>query len=199
MANKLAGQRAKFSRAKSIYYTTSDPIQKERAAYLMAEVIFQAPLFGFTEEEVTQGEDVPRRVREIVEELPPEPAPIPDDDGENYELSLHQSVDTADCVFLGEGEEAVYAYTYGCTPDRIKVGSSTKDVVARVAAQVSTSTPDKPKLVLVIYTENCTLLERTIHGYFRLRNKEIAGGGAEWFLATKEEVIDAYEAVYPTA
>ena len=60
MANKLAGQRAKFSRARAIYYTASDEKQRQRAVQLMAEVLAEAPSNDFSENDVTQGEDVPR-------------------------------------------------------------------------------------------------------------------------------------------
>jgi hypothetical protein len=59
MANKLAGQRAKFSRARAIFYSTSDEAQRHRATQLMAEVLAEAPANRFTEDDVTQGEDVP--------------------------------------------------------------------------------------------------------------------------------------------
>jgi hypothetical protein len=53
MANKLAGQRAKFSRARAIFYSTSDDAQRHRDAELMAEVLAEAPVNGFTEDDVT--------------------------------------------------------------------------------------------------------------------------------------------------
>jgi hypothetical protein len=43
MANKLAGQRAKLSRARVIFYSPSDDPQRQRAAKLMAEVLADAP------------------------------------------------------------------------------------------------------------------------------------------------------------
>jgi hypothetical protein len=64
MSNKLAGQRAKFSRARAIFYTTPDESQRDRAVRWMGEVLRDAPANGFTEAEVTQGEDVPDRVRD---------------------------------------------------------------------------------------------------------------------------------------
>ena len=65
LANKLAGQRAKFSRARAIY-TTSDEGQRRRAAELIAEVLAEAPGNGFAEAEVTQGENVPGEARDLI-------------------------------------------------------------------------------------------------------------------------------------
>ena len=59
MANKLAGQRAKFTSARARYYTSSDERQRERAVQLMAEVLIEAPSNNFTVKMVTQGGDVP--------------------------------------------------------------------------------------------------------------------------------------------
>jgi hypothetical protein len=56
MANKLAGQRAKFSKARAIFYSTSDDTQRHHAAELMTEVLAEAPFNDFTEDEVTQGD-----------------------------------------------------------------------------------------------------------------------------------------------
>jgi hypothetical protein len=63
MSSKLAGQRAKFSRAKRDFSSTSDETGRLRAAQKMAEVIAQAPANGFTEADVTQGEEVPEDAR----------------------------------------------------------------------------------------------------------------------------------------
>ena len=56
MANKLAGQRAKFSRARATFYGASDEKQCRRAIELMAEVLVAAPANGFSEDLVTQDE-----------------------------------------------------------------------------------------------------------------------------------------------
>ncbi len=47
MANKLAGQRAKFSRGRAIYFTSSEESQRRRAVQLMAEVLVEAPANNF--------------------------------------------------------------------------------------------------------------------------------------------------------
>jgi hypothetical protein len=193
MANKLAGQRAKFSRAKAIFYSTSDDAQRYRAAELMAQVLAEAPANGFTEDDVTQGEDVPDDARQLSSRLPVEPPAIEDPDA--LVVALQATVDTADVLEIGQGDEFVYAYGYRCAPDRLKIGSCSGDVIARIAAQIGTGTPDKPVLLLRIRTHDCRALERTLHGMLRLKGKQIAGAGAEWFLATRDELIAAHEKI----
>jgi len=188
MANKLAGQRAKFSRAKAIFYSSGDDAPRQRAAQLMAEVLADAPGNGFTEDQVTQGEDVPDEVRRL--SIPPG-SRTTDEDPDKLVAALATMVDTTEAHEVGQGDEYVYAYGYRCAPDRLKIGSCSGDPVARIAAQISTGTPDKPILLLRIRTHDCRALERTLHGMFRLKGKQIAGAGAEWFIATRDEVVAA--------
>ena len=192
MANKLAGQRAKFSRARAIFYTASDQSQRDRAAQLMAEVIAEAPANGFSEEDVTQGADVPSEARQLAAVLDSKPA---EEDPDELVNELLLSVDASNVLEVGEGIESVYAYGYRCAPDRIKIGSCAGDVIARIAAQISTATPDKPVLLVTIRTHDCRVLERTLHGIFRLKGRQVKGAGAEWFIATADEVVAAYEKV----
>jgi hypothetical protein len=48
-------------------------------------------------------------------------------------------------------------------------------------------------LLLTIRTHDCRALERVLHGIFRLKGRKIAGAGAEWFIALRDEVIAAHE------
>lgn len=192
MANKLTRQRAKFSRARAIYYTTDDQAQRRRAAELMAQVLADAPANGFTETDVTQGEDVPAETRELVGMVAPSAS---DNDPDRLLAALQTTSDTSMARRFGEGSETVYAYGYGCTPDRLKIGLCTGDPVARIAAQISTGTPDKPVLLVEMKTHDCRALERALHAVFRLKGRRVAGAGAEWFIATPEEVVDAYSRV----
>lgn len=194
MANKLAGQRAKFSRARAIFYSTSGEAQRHRAAELMAEVLAEAPANGFTEDDVTQGEDVPDEARQLSTRRPIE-GPASEDDPDALVAALQTTVDTDDVREIGEGDEFVYAYGYRCAPDRLKIGSCSGDALARIAAQIGTGTPDKPVLLLRIRTHDCRALERILHGMFRLKGKQIPGAGAEWFIATRDDLIHAYEKV----
>ena len=196
MANKLAGQRAKFSRARAIYYGTSDELQRQRAAELMAEVLVDAPGNGFSVDEATQGEDVPDEVRRLAE-APRPPAAVSEDDADKLLVELQTIVDTSDTVEIGQGAEAVYAYGYRCAADRLKIGSCAGDVVARIAAQIGTGTPDRPTLLLKIATSDCRALERVLHGIFRLLGRRVEGAGAEWFIATRDEVVAAYARMFP--
>ncbi len=131
MANKLAGQRAKFSRARAIFYTGSDESQRDRAAQLMAEVIAEAPANRFSEEDVTQGEDVPREARQLAAALDSKPV---EEDPDELISELLLSVDASNVLEVGQGNESVYAYGYRCAPDRLKIGSCSGDVVARARA-----------------------------------------------------------------
>ena len=195
MANKLAGQRAKFSRARATYFTSSDKSQRRRAIQLMAEVLVEAPVNKFTEEMVTQGEDVPDKVRRFLSSINT-PLNAADDNDDELVGKLREAIDTSDLIQIGEGDQFVYVYVYGygygyhCAPDRLKIGSCTGNVLARVAAQIGTSTPDKPAVLLAIKTHDCRALERALHGIFRLRGKKVSGAGAEWFIVTREEIAE---------
>ncbi|MDF2096650.1 GIY-YIG nuclease family protein [Aquibaculum arenosum] len=193
MANKLAGQRAKFSRARSLYFTAPDDDARSRAIELMAEVLQLAPSLGFTEDMVTQGEDVPDVVRERLHHQTWQSAV--DEDPDQLVEGLAGAVDTSDLMEAGSGSEWVYAYGYACAPDRLKIGSSTGDVVARVAAQIGTGTPDKPRLLLKIAIADCRALERALHGILRVRGLQIEGAGSEWFRVQRDELLSLYTAI----
>jgi hypothetical protein len=192
MANKLAGQRAKFSRARAIYYTATEDAQRQRAVRLMAEVLADAPANGFTKDEVTQGEEVPDEVR-LAHGV--RSASIAGEDADQLVEELRETVDSASALEIGEGSEFVYAYGYRCAPDRLKIGRCSGDVVARIAAQIGTGTPDKPVLLLLIRTHDCRALERTLHGILQVHGKKISGAGAEWFITTPDEVVAAHQRI----
>lgn len=188
MASKLAGQRAKFSRARASYYTSADDEQRRRAVRLMAEVLVDAPSSGFSEDDVTQGEDVPTDARLLIPTLERGSAPTPEDN-DSLVRELLSAVDTSSATTIGQGDQFVYAYGYRCIPDRLKIGSCMTDVVSRVAAQIGTSTPDRLALMLTIRTHDCRALERVLHGVLRLDGRQVAGAGAERFVATLDEVV----------
>jgi hypothetical protein len=194
VANKLAGQRAKFSRARAIFYTTADNTQRQRAIQLMAEVLANAPAIGLSEEELTQGAEVPKEVRQLAKG-PVGGASQAAEDDEQLVAALGTAVDASDVREVGEGTEFVYAYGYGCAPDWLKIGSTTGDVMTRIAAQIGTGTPDKPRLRLTIRTHDCRALEKALHSILRFKGRQVAGAGAEWFIASQEEVLDLYERI----
>jgi hypothetical protein len=191
MANKLAGQRAKFTKALADYQRTDDENKKRGAARRMAEVLTEAPANGFTEIEVTQGAEIPDEVRRLVEGGINSNGPSSDDPDQLTE-ELQQTVDTSDFQETGDGNQCVYAYGYRCAPDRLKVGRSDGDVINRIARQISTGTPDKPTLVLVIRTGDCRGLEKAIQGVLQVRGRKIIGGGDEWYITTRDELLQIH-------
>ena len=199
MAHKLAGQRAKFSRARAQYYTSSNEASRQRAILRMSEVIDYAPGLGFTEEQVTQGEDIPdevrRHLRSTGSEVIEDALECSVDDTKDDVTELDETVDISDLKEVGEGTQFVYAYGYACAPDRMKIGRCEGDVKARVAAQIGTGTPDKPSVYLIIRTEDCAALERVLHGIFRLRGRRVSGAGAEWFTVSRDEILEVFDNV----
>jgi len=61
MANKRAGQKMKYNKAFTDYNRTDDEGKKLNALRLMATVIRDAPLNGFSENDVTDGKDIPAK------------------------------------------------------------------------------------------------------------------------------------------
>jgi hypothetical protein len=188
----LAGQRAQFTWALNQYNITDDPDEKDKFARRMAKYIAAAPNYGFTAEQVTQKQSYPAAE---VEKYLGDFGSIdePDISEESAIQNLKQKVDTSDVVKIGEGTGAVYAYGYQCAPDRLKIGSTDADTEQRIAAQIFTSTPDKPVLFLEIRTHKCRALEKAIHGILETRNKKVFGGGDEWFKTNREEVLEVYK------
>jgi T5orf172 domain len=191
----LPGQRASFTWALNQYkLAEDDEDKKEHFTKLMAKYIANAPSNGFTVEQVTQGQLYPdAEVAQYIKNptLSAEPGIT---EGEALEQISH-AVDTSDIVKLGEGPKAIYAYGYKCAPDRLKIGLTEGDVVQRIAAQISTSTPDKPILFLEIRTHDCASLEKVIHATLAYRGRKIDGGGTEWYKTSREEIVIIYQSV----
>jgi hypothetical protein len=74
----------------------------------------------------------------------------------------------------------------------LKIGKTEVDTVQRVIAQIGTSTPDKPVLLLEIRTHDHHSLERAVHSILEHRGCKVTGGGGEWFKTTREDVIGIY-------
>jgi hypothetical protein len=191
MMPTLPGQRAQFTWSLRQYNLAESPAEREKYARRMAKYIAAAPANGFTVEEVTQGQSYP--ASEVARYLD-EPGDLgePDITEEQAIQTLEATVDTSDVVQQGEGSGVLYAYGYRCAPDRLKIGITEVDTLQRIAAQIATSTPDRPMLVLEIRTNACRALERAIHGILEWRGQKIVGGGAEWFRTTREEVLAIY-------
>ncbi len=107
--------------------------------------------------------------------------------------TVEQAVDASNVIRIGQGNGVVYAYGYRCCPDRLKIGFTQGDTVQRIAAQIGTSTPDKPTLFLEIRTNECRALERAILSVLEVRGRKIMGGGDEWFQTDREEVSAIYK------
>jgi T5orf172 domain len=65
--------------------------------------------------------------------------------------------------------------------------------VQRIAIQIGTSTPDKPVLLIEIKMNECRTLERAVQATLEARGRKIVGGGAEWFKATRDEILSIYQ------
>lgn len=145
-------------------------------------------------EEVTQGQLYP--AAEVARYLDEATTDIGPDLSEGQAIrEVAEAVDVSDVIRLGEGLTVVYAYGYRCAPDRLKIGLTIGDTVQRIAAQISTGTPDKPVLLLEIRTHDCSSLERAIHATLEYRGTKIAGAGQEWFKASREEVVEIYHSI----
>lgn len=142
---------------------------------------------------MTQGEDVPDRVRGLVAASAGRQASSGEEEDEVHRLA--EVVDLDDVVEVGSGDETVYAYGYACAPDRLRIGSAHGDPVARIAAQISTGTPDRPRLSVPMRTHDCIALERALHALLRLRGRKVPGAGAEWFLVTREELVTLHRSL----
>lgn len=191
----LAGQRANFTWALNQHNQTEDAGQRARYAKLMAKTIVDAPANGFTVEAVTQGQSYPAaevgRYLNDLAAVAAEPAIAE----EKAIQSLESAIDRSDVLRDGEGSGTLYAYGYRCAPDRLKIGITEGDTVQRIAAQISTGTPDKPVLFIEIRTDACRALERAMHGVLEARGRKVIGGGTEWFKTTREEVMGIYRFV----
>jgi T5orf172 domain len=184
----LAGQRAQFTWALNQYNLAEDAEIRTHFARRMAKYIADAPSCGFTAEQITREKNYP--AAEIAQYLhDPSIAAEPDISEEQAIRTVEAAVDTSNVTRLGEGEGVVYAYGYACAPDRLKIGSTEADAIERIAAQIGTSTPDRPVLLIEIRTTRCRALERAIQSTLEARGRKIAGGGVEWFKVTPEEVV----------
>jgi len=187
----LAGQRAQFTWSLRQYNLAETSERKTHFLKRMARIIDAAPRNGFTVEEVTQGQVYPAEVAQYFNN----PAVESDNDISEEEAlrEVSEAVDVSDVVHLGDGSVVVYAYGYRCAPDRLKIGLTVGNTVQRIAAQISTGTPDKPVLYLEIKTHDCSSLERAIHAILEHRARKIVGAGREWFKASCEEVVAIYQ------
>lgn len=173
LLNRLIAMRAQFT-----YALTQSNLNQ------MARCLAWAEANGFAVEQVTGGKDYPAAdISAMIE------AGAAADAAADEPLAPPaERVNTGDVHRHGAGPETVYAYGYACIPDRLKVGSTVGGAVERIAQQIGTSTPDKPKLLLEVKTSDCRALEVVVHGILKLRGRKIDGGGAEWFRVTRDDI-----------
>jgi len=77
----------------------------------------------------------------------------------------------------------------------MKVGRTKGDVIGRIVQQINESTPDKPTLSLIIRTESMHALEKALQGVLEVRGRKVLGGGDEWYLTTRDELIELYQTI----
>lgn len=178
--------RAHFTLAFNRYNVTDDPEVKARCAHTMAKYLRNASLHGFNSEQISQGKSYPTEVEKYLLD----PSLVADSDilTPSVERLVNKLIDSNEILRVGEGRGIVYAYGYACAPDRLKIGSTEADLVDRIAAQIFTSTPDKPSVKLEIRCDNCRSLERAIHAILDVRGKRVEGGGEEWFKTSPDEI-----------
>ena len=106
-------------------------------------------------------------------------------------------VDTSQVKCIGSGSESVYLYYFpiyrlyakltGSTDWPCNIGRTIDDVKDRVSQQIGEQLPEKPKIALIIRTDDCEALEKKIHEKLKRENLEDAVG-TEWFLTNPAEV-----------
>jgi hypothetical protein len=190
----LPGQRAQFTWSLNQYNQSEDPEERAVFAKRMAKYIAAAQGNGFSVGQITQGQPYPAsEVSQYV--IDPSLSSEPGPSEEQAIRTVQEAVDSSDVTRIGDGPGVVYGYGYRCCPDRLKIGYTEGDAVQRIAAQISTGTPDKPTLLLVIKTNQCRSLERAIHAILETRGRKIVGAGTEWFATSRDEVLAIYHFV----
>ncbi|ALC91576.1 hypothetical protein AM500_18630 [Bacillus sp. FJAT-18017] len=119
--------------------------------------------------------------------------PTPDEREHQPEKTKDDEVD----IILGRGPSAVYLYyfpsykknrekdkdTWEC-----KIGKTDRDPFQRISSQASTALPEKPKVAIIIKTDNAHALELAIHNILTYRKKNLETAlGKEWFDTNPDE------------
>ena len=105
---------------------------------------------------------------------------------------------------IGFGKKSVYLYYYeaykqlaflkGNSSWACKIGRSDADPISRVFGQAGTCYPEIPHIALVIYCDNSSIIEDTIHNILKLRDRWMKDApGTEWFITSPEEDAKIYK------
>ncbi len=126
-----------------------------------------------------------------------------------------KNVGTSEPRVIGKGGESVYLYyfpTYQLFNKlHLKVpyfpcniGKTIGDVKNRVSDQIGQQLPEKPKIALIIRTDDCKALETEIHDELKRRgdwldpNSDADVVGVEWFLTNPAEVEGIVKSIHRT-
>ena len=131
-----------------------------------------------------------------------------------------KNVDTSKMKVIGSGNQFVYLYyfpTYRLnsiyyikyiddsheTPIyECNIGKTIGDVKDRVSAQIGQQLPEKPKIALIIRTDDCEALETEIHDELKRRGCWLdpkSGAdvvGVEWFLTNPAQVEGIFKSIH---
>ena len=104
---------------------------------------------------------------------------------------------------LGTGSNAVYVYYYdvykeladnkGNAEWPCKIGRTDIDPIQRVIGQAGTCYPELPHIALIIFCDDSSALEATLHNILKFQKKWLKNApGTEWFLTSPKEIKELY-------
>lgn len=117
-------------------------------------------------------------------------------------------VDPSQPKIIGSGDESVYLYYFPSLPTykrsselggettywRCNIGSTKGDVAKRVVVQCQF--PERPRIALIMRTDDCTSLETKIHTELKRHGLQLDDAvGEEWFLTNPAEVLSIFESI----
>ncbi|MCY3552870.1 MAG: GIY-YIG nuclease family protein [Candidatus Poribacteria bacterium] len=126
-----------------------------------------------------------------------------------------KNVGTSKAKVIGKGGESVYLYYFPTYQLFNKlhlevpyfpcnIGKTIGDVKDRISDQIGQQLPEKPKIALIIRTDDCKALETKIHDELKRRGDWLdpkSGAdvvGVEWFLTNPAEVEGIFKSIHRT-